>query len=82
MKESFKEFILQCKVGQRHKTETTDPSGFLQPLPILTKVWVEVSMDSIDGLPKSHGKSTILMVVDQFTKYGHFIPFSHPYMAT
>jgi len=23
-----------------------------------------------------------LMVVDQFTKYGHFIPFSHSYMAT
>jgi hypothetical protein len=82
MKESIKEFICQCDVCQRHKTETTQPSGLLQPLPIPTKVWAEVSMDFIDGFPKSNGKTTILVVVDWFTKYGHFIPISHPYTAT
>jgi hypothetical protein len=82
MKESIKEFICQCDVCQRHKTETTQPSGLLQPLPIPTKVWAEVSMDFIDGFPKSNGKTTILVVVDWFTKYGHFILISHPYTAT
>jgi hypothetical protein len=81
MKESIKAFIRQCDVCQRHKTETTMPSGLLQPLPIPTKVWAEVSMDFIDRLPKSHGKSTILVLVDRLTKYGHFIPISHPYTA-
>ena len=36
-------------------------------------------MDFIEGLPKVHGKSVIMMVVDRFSKYAHFIALSHPY---
>jgi len=67
---------------QRHKKETTMPSRLLKPLPNPTKVWAKVSMDFVDALPKSHGKSTILVVIGRLTKYGHFIPISHPYTAS
>ena len=36
-------------------------------------------MDFIKGLPKVNGKSVILMVVDRFSKYAHFIALGLPY---
>ena len=38
-------------------------------------------MDFIDSLPRVHGKSVILTVVDRFSKHAHFIALSHPYTA-
>jgi hypothetical protein len=38
-----------------------------------------VSLDFIEGLPKSEGKDVILVVVDRFSKYAQFLPLSHPF---
>ena len=81
MKKQIRDYIRHCDVCQRHKTECTSPAGLLQPLPIPTKVWSDISMDFVDGLPTSMGKSTIFVVVDRLPKYAHFIPISHPYTA-
>ena len=39
-------------------------------------------MDFITGLPKSEGKSVIMLVVDRLTKYAHFCALSHPFKAS
>ena len=69
----------ECDICHKLKRETCFPVGLLQPLPILEKPWLDVSMDFVEGLPKSHLKSVVFVVVDRLTKYTHFMALSHPY---
>lgn len=81
MRTGINDFIKQCDICQRHKSKNTSPARMLQPLPIPTQIWAHISMDFIDGLPNSKGKSTIFVVVDRLSKYAHFIPIPHPCTA-
>lgn len=76
------DFVRACSTCQRNKTEALHPAGLLQPLPVLSRVWADIAMDFIEALPKVHGKSVLLTVVDRFSKFTHFIPLGHPYTAT
>ena len=40
-----------------------------------------MSLDFVEGLPKSQLKDVVLVVVDKLTKFVHFVPLSHPYIA-
>lgn len=43
---------------------------------------MDLSMDFIEGLPKSQGYSVIMVIVDRLTKFAHFVAVKHPYIAT
>ena len=65
--------VAECDTCQRHKGETTLLPGLLKPFPIPTRIWTDISMDFIDGLPKSRGNIVILVVFDRLSKYSHFV---------
>lgn len=52
-------FVRNCLVCQASKHETLVSPRHLQPLPIPQGVWMDILMDFIFGLPRSHGKDVI-----------------------
>jgi len=82
LKSNIQKFVAKCLVCKQNKVETTMTLGLLQPLSIPSQCWEEVSMDFMMVLPKSKGKSIIMVVVDRLTKYAHFYALSHPFKAS
>uniref|UniRef100_A0A453NRI9 Reverse transcriptase n=1 Tax=Aegilops tauschii subsp. strangulata TaxID=200361 RepID=A0A453NRI9_AEGTS len=79
LKQEVEKFTAACPICQRAKHEHCLQPGLLDPLPVADMAWQHVTMDFIEGLPNSQGKEVIMVVVDRFTKYAHFIPLAHPY---
>lgn len=73
LKQDVENFVGQCQICQQAKHLNSHPQGLLQPLPIPAGAWQNISLDFIEGLPKSEGY-TVIIVVDRFTKYAHFLP--------
>lgn len=57
------------------------PADLLQALPIPLMMFEDIAMDFITFLPSSKGKSTIMTVIDQLSKYGQFIALSSSFTA-
>ena len=81
MKKAVRKFVRECQICQKNKPDLSAFPGLLQPLPIPERVWSDVSIDFIEGLPKSEGKEVIMVVVDRLSKYAHFVPLAHPFSA-
>lgn len=72
MRNNTLSYVQACDVCKMNKGDNAASPGLLQPLEIPDQAWSHISMDFVEGLPKSEGKDTILVIVDRFTTYGHF----------
>jgi hypothetical protein len=81
LKAAVEAFVIECLVCQRAKAEDCQYPSLLAPLPIPNTAWTHISMDFVEGLPKSGKFSVILVVVDRLTKYSHLILLAHPFTA-
>jgi hypothetical protein len=79
LKQSVMTFVQQCQTFQQAKIERIKSSGLSEPLPVPSQAWEIICLDFIEGLPISDRHNALLVVVDKFTKYGHFIPLTDPF---
>ncbi|CDJ29444.1 Retrotransposon nucleocapsid protein, related [Eimeria mitis] len=76
MRPSIEEYVLSCPDCQQQKPRNKLKPGFLHSLPIPDRIWTDISMDFIVGLPPVRGHDSMYVVVDRLSKYAHFIPRS------
>lgn len=53
--------VKECEIWQRNKTERKYPAGLLQPIAIQEVAWEVISMDFVEGLPKSKDRDPIFI---------------------
>lgn len=67
-------YCRSCEICQRDKSTNLSPAGFLAPLPIPPRPWVDVSMDFMVDLPRTEsGHNALLVVCCRLTKMVHLI---------
>jgi hypothetical protein len=75
MNKEIKWYVKTCWACQCSKPRNNHPNGLLQPLPIPTRRWEQVTMDLISPLPKTRrGHDAIVVFVDKLSKMIHCVP--------
>ncbi len=86
IRRKVEKYIQNCQKCQQNKHNTQAQYGAIQPLAATTYPWEEMSMDFVVKLPRSEflGQTydSILVVVDRFSKYAHFLPCNESQNAT
>jgi hypothetical protein len=81
MKKQIHSFMTSCSICQQAKPDRAKYPGLLQCLPLPQNAWQVVTLDFIEGLPRSGEMNAILVMVDKFSKFSHFLPLRHPFTA-
>jgi hypothetical protein len=80
MKREIAKYVSECDICQRVKASHLKTAGILQPLPIPSWKWEDISMDFIVGLPNTSLRhDSIWVIVDRLTKTAHFLPVHTTY---
>ncbi|KAI2646625.1 Transposon Tf2-6 polyprotein [Labeo rohita] len=70
------EFVRNCPACNISKSSHQRPAGLLQPLPVPQRPWSHIAIDYVTDLPASRNYTTILTVIDRFSKSCRLIPLT------
>ena len=76
MREDIASFVAACSVCAQAKVPHQSLQGLQQPFPIPHRPWSHIALDFVTGLLLSHHHTTILTIVNHFSKVVHFIPLT------
>ncbi|KAK3527541.1 hypothetical protein QTP86_026647 [Hemibagrus guttatus] len=68
------DFVRQCATCAQARTSRQRPEGLLESLPVPRRPWSHLSVDFLTDLPDSGGFTTIMVVVDRFSKGCKLVP--------
>jgi hypothetical protein len=68
MLRDIRRFVRNCDTCGRMKAWRERKQGFLKPLPIPDRLWREISVDFITGLPESQGCTNLMVITDRLGK--------------
>ena len=82
MERDVRRFVAGIGIWARGKALHCPPAGLLHPLSIPADPRSHIALDFITGLPDSRGYTTILTIVNRFSKAIHFVPLTKLYHWT
>ena len=68
MPKDIKQYLRNCHTCHRSKSRRHAPYGTLNPLAVPNRLWEDITVDFVKGLPESEGFNAIMMVVDSLGK--------------
>ena len=74
MGEDIKSYVRSCPTCQMMKSNNRKQAGLLQPIPIPTRRWQQITTDLVTDLSESNGHTAIAVFVDRLSKMVHFAP--------
>ncbi|KAK3561808.1 hypothetical protein QTP86_014376, partial [Hemibagrus guttatus] len=77
----IEEYVRACLTCAQARTIHHLPEGLLEPLLIPRRPWSHLSVDFLTDLPDSRGFTTVMVVVDRFSKGCRLIPLKGLPMA-
>jgi len=72
--QDLRRFVRNCGVCGRTTVWRDKKNAMLRPLPIPERIWQEISMDHITGLPESNGCTNLLVITDRLGKGTILLP--------
>ena len=81
MRRDVHRIVSECHICQQMKPQNRKPAGRLQPLPIPSGLWQDLSLDFITALPHSRCFSTIFVVGDRYSYGSHLGALPSRYSA-
>jgi hypothetical protein len=73
MNDEIVKYIHSCLERQKNKAARHKSYGLLQLLEVAYTPWASIVMDFITNLCLSDGCNQLWVIIDRFTKMGHFV---------